>query len=187
VKDLLDFSEKSHEAVIIVPGGGPFVDFIRKFKINDDHAHWMAILGMNQYGYLLADSASISLIESFDELIQSESKIVIFLPYKELRRYDDLPHTWSVTSDAIAAWVASKVSLSDLIIATDVEGIYKNGSLVDCIRTKELLSMGETCVDRFLPIFLRDKKMSCRIVDGKYSANITNVLKGLDVGTRIIP
>ena len=189
VKDLLDFSEKNREPIIMVPGGGPFVDFIRKFKIMDDNAHWMAVLGMNQYGYLLAESTSIPLIESFEELrsLISDDKIVIFLPYNELRRYDDLPHSWNVTSDAIAAWVASKISLPDLIIATDVEGIYKNGSLIDCIKTKDLLSMGETCVDKFLPVFLKKKKMSCRVVYGKDSANIIKVLDGYDIGTKIIP
>lgn len=149
----------------------------------------MAVLGMNQYGYLLAESISIPLIESFEELklSLSKEKAVIFLPYKELRRYDDLPHSWSITSDTIAAWIASKIDLSDLIIATDVEGLYKDGALIDCINAKDMLSLGETCVDAFLPIFLRKKKMSCRVIYGKDSANIIKVLKGFDIGTKIVP
>jgi len=196
VNDLINFSKKNSKPIIIVPGGGPFVDFIRKFKLNDDHAHWMAVLGMNQYGYLLAESTLLPVVESFNELkpivldkkdANNENKIVIFLPYNELRRYDDLPHSWNVTSDAIAAWVASKINQPELVIATDVEGIYKNGELVNCINAKELSSMGETCVDRFLPIFLKKKKMSCRVVYGKDSANIIKVLEGGDIGTKIIP
>ena len=39
--------------ILIVPGGGPFADAVREVErrihLSDDAAHWMAILGMDQY------------------------------------------------------------------------------------------------------------------------------------------
>ena len=45
--------------VLVVPGGGPFADGVREFQsrfaISNDAAHWMALLAMDQYGYVLAE------------------------------------------------------------------------------------------------------------------------------------
>ena len=37
-------------------------------------------------------------------------------PYRWLREADPLPHSWDVTSDSIAAWVASQVGARGLIL-----------------------------------------------------------------------
>ena len=43
--------------LVIVPGGGPFADAVRtmfrRIKIGEDAAHWMAVLGMDQYAHAL--------------------------------------------------------------------------------------------------------------------------------------
>jgi aspartokinase-like uncharacterized kinase len=41
---------------------------------------------------------------------------------------DVLPHTWDVTSDTIAAWVAKTLHL-DLLLLKSVDGIFINGIL----------------------------------------------------------
>ena len=49
------------ETLVIVPGGGPFADEVRRadrrFSLGESPAHWMAILAMDQYAYLLATLA----------------------------------------------------------------------------------------------------------------------------------
>ena len=44
--------------IVVLPGGGPFADAVRQmFKrvnIGEDAAHWMAVLGMDQYAHALA-------------------------------------------------------------------------------------------------------------------------------------
>src|SRR5258706_7764631 len=44
--------------LLVVPGGGPFADSVRamdaQFGLDADVAHWMAILGMDQYAHFLA-------------------------------------------------------------------------------------------------------------------------------------
>jgi len=45
--------------LLVVPGGGPFADAVRAFerreRLSADAAHWMAILGMDQYAHVLAE------------------------------------------------------------------------------------------------------------------------------------
>src|SRR5207245_6040635 len=44
--------------LVVVPGGGPFADAVRRMfrriDIGEDAAHWMAVLGMDQYAHALA-------------------------------------------------------------------------------------------------------------------------------------
>ena len=37
-------------------------------------------------------------------------------PYRWLRESDPLPHSWDVTSDSIAAWIASEIGAPQLIL-----------------------------------------------------------------------
>ncbi len=50
-------------------------------------------------------------------------------PYRWLRAEDALPHSWDVTSDSIAAWVAARVGARRLVLIKPVAG--EPGSLVD--------------------------------------------------------
>jgi hypothetical protein len=49
--------------------------------------------------------------------------VSILLPYNFLRENDELAHTWEVTSDTIAAYLAKALNAKELIKATDVDGI----------------------------------------------------------------
>ncbi|NTV78406.1 MAG: amino acid kinase, partial [Clostridiales bacterium] len=141
----------SAPSVLIVPGGGVFADSIRnlheKEGISDDAAHWMAILGMEQYAYYLADKSGI---RTTDDLNRLTYGISILMPYRLLRSMDPLPHSWDVTSDCIAAWVASILN-ARLIKITDVDGIRINWQTVETVGAVKLKETGESCVDRMLP------------------------------------
>ncbi len=45
--------------IVLVPGGGPFADAVRDVDrtlgLGSDAAHWMAVLGMEQYAHLLGE------------------------------------------------------------------------------------------------------------------------------------
>jgi aspartokinase-like uncharacterized kinase len=94
---------------LIVPGGGPFADGVRaadaRFGLSDDDAHWAAILAMDQYATALAALAP---------------GLPIVAPYHWLRAVDPLPHSWDVTSDSIAAWVAVAVGARRLLLVKPV-------------------------------------------------------------------
>jgi aspartokinase-like uncharacterized kinase len=109
--------------VVVVPGGGPFADTVRRvderFALGDDAAHWMAILGMDQYAHLLASrigSAVVVCSRQQIEMALRAGQIPVLAPSAWLEAADPLPHSWDVTSDSIAAWVASELGAGRLML-----------------------------------------------------------------------
>jgi len=178
VKDLIEYTNSTDETIIIVPGGSIFADTVRRMDPGKESAHWMAVLAMEQYGYYLADGTGAQLIDSLEIL---DKGTYILLPYRILKEKDELPHTWDVTSDTIAAWFALQLG-ARFIKVTDVDGIYLNGMLQDELRADEIIGK-ETCVDAELPIFLMKNKINCEIINGNFSGRLINALKGNIFGT----
>src|SRR5690348_2667768 len=113
--------------VLVVPGGGPFADAVRTADrdvgLGDDAAHWMAILGMEQYAHLLAERiAGARIVECVEEIERAygDACVPVLAPYRWLRSADPLPHAWEVTSDSIAAWVAGAVNARTLVLIKPV-------------------------------------------------------------------
>ena len=124
-------------SLLVVPGGGRFADAVRdadgRFGLHAHTSHRMAILAMEQYGWLLSD-----LIPGVPVLLPAG------LPL------DELPASWDVTSDSIAAWVAHRVGADRLVLvksrevvdeyfATAIEGARFETRLVTPDRLAELL------------------------------------------------
>ncbi len=171
-----------HKVVLVVPGGGVFADMVRRLQgVSEDAAHWMAVLGMEQYSYYLADGTDAHLTQTPFDL---EMGVNIFLPYRFLWEHDELPHTWNVTSDTIAAWIARKLD-AKFIKATDVDGIYLEGRKMDEVHAKKLLGV-ESCVDPLLPVFLLENRLNCQVVDGRCTRTVLEAISGKRVGTLII-
>lgn len=183
IRFLSNYAEKNAHTVIIIPGGGHFVKRIKELSeqevISDDAAHWMAVLGMHQYGFYLADGSGIEIVESVEEL-RNVVHICLLLPYTLLKADDSLPHTWNVTSDTIAAFVANKVGETSFIKLTDVDGLMDDkGLLVRQIHAKAMIKNARTgCVDAELPLFLMQNEMSCTIVNGNFTERIIAVIEG---------
>jgi len=180
VGEIIDYSDASSQAILIVPGGSVFADTVRTVNASDEASHWMAILAMEQYGYLIADGSKARIV---DHIGIEDVGTYILLPYALLKKMDELPHTWDVTSDTIAAWVANKLG-ARFIKLTDVDGIFLNGELKKEIMAQELLGI-ETCVDRELPRYLIKNKMNCEILNGNCPDRLANAFKGNVPGTLI--
>jgi aspartokinase-like uncharacterized kinase len=121
---LTEIAAASHgRRLLIVPGGGPFADTVREVdrvsRLPDDSAHWMAVLGMDQYAFLLTARLEAAVLvedlRGIDRAIRAE-KVPVLAPFKWLRTIDPLPHTWHVTSDSIAAWVSAEVRAERLVL-----------------------------------------------------------------------
>ena len=179
VRDLKEYTNSTGESILIVPGGSIFADTVRKVNPSQEAAHWMAILAMEQYGYYLADGTDVKLTDR----LENNNETFILLPYNLLKNNDELPHTWDVTSDTIAAWVALKLK-ARFIKLTDVDGIYLEGVLQDELKAKDLIGK-ETCIDAELPNFLMKNSMNCEIVNGNCPGRVVNALKGNIIGTLI--
>lgn len=175
-KTLLKAVAAEGRDVLVVPGGGAFADTVRdvygRGGLSDDAAHWMALLAMDQYGYYLSDGTGVPLS---DKIAGKGARIA--LAYEILRKDDALPHSWEVTSDTIAAWMASKAG-ARLIKATDVDGVFRDGRLLASVGASALQSMGETCVDKALPGFLIDHGMDAFVVNGRCIPRVLCAIRG---------
>jgi aspartokinase-like uncharacterized kinase len=102
-------------SLLVVPGGGRFADAVReadrRFGLSDETAHRMAILGMEQFGHLLGDLIPGAELCSDLDTITGRPSVLLpaGLPL-------DLPASWDVTSDSIAAWVARKAGAGRLVL-----------------------------------------------------------------------
>jgi aspartokinase-like uncharacterized kinase len=112
-----------HHRLLIVPGGGPFADAVREFErqvgLSPDAAHWMAVLAMDQYAHVLAGRiGGAVLVEEPGAVTEAVApgRAVVLAPSRWMRSADVLPHTWEVTSDSIAAFVAGALDAAQLIL-----------------------------------------------------------------------
>lgn len=115
--------------VLIVPGGGAFADEVRATQrtqgFSEDIAHWMAILAMDQLARVIAAELGgaqlISLPGDVTPVLDA-GKVPVLAPHTWMRAADPLPHSWDITSDSIAAFVAGALGATELILLKPVEG-----------------------------------------------------------------
>ena len=109
--------------VLVVPGGGPFADAVRELDrsigLSPDASHWMAILAMDQYAHALVTRIpGAVIVEEPGAILESLrlGSVVVLAPSRWMRSADVLPHSWDVTSDSVAAFVAGAVDAARLIL-----------------------------------------------------------------------
>ncbi|MEQ1951117.1 dihydroneopterin aldolase [Mesorhizobium sp. CN2-181] len=109
--------------LVIVPGGGPFADTVRKAQremgFSDTAAHRMAILAMEQFGQVILDRHPRFLAarceRDFDETLAA-GRIPVWLPSELALSVPEIPQSWDVTSDSLAAWLASRLGAETLLL-----------------------------------------------------------------------
>ena len=115
------------QRLVVVPGGGPFADSVRRFAegapLSDDAAHWMAMLGMEQFAHVLAERIPAPLVEEPGAmaLALGSAGVAVLAPYRWMRAADVLPHSWDATSDSVAAFVAGALDAERLILVKPVD------------------------------------------------------------------
>lgn len=123
---------------LIVPGGGPFADAVRAVDrtlgLGADAAHWAAILAMDQYAWVLASRLPQAVVADRPPF----GGLGILAPYRWLRAADPLPHSWDVTSDSIAAWIAGAVGARRLLLIKPAAVPGATDRYFPCARPKAL-------------------------------------------------
>ena len=139
----------SHQ-LVIVPGGGPFADRVRdadkQFGLEPALAHHMAVLAMQQFAYLMASLCpGLQLASSREEIhaCWEEGETAIWEPYPLVSRQCELPKTWEVTSDSLAAWLAGHLSVTQLLFVKSAPQTLSG------MTVSQLQAHG--CVDAVLP------------------------------------
>lgn len=109
--------------VVIVPGGGPFVDQVRttqsQWGFDDLAAHNMAILGMGQSALLLRALRPTLQMAVRDADIRRALRAghtALWMPLELLREHADELTSWDVTADSLALWLAMRLNAERLVI-----------------------------------------------------------------------
>jgi len=210
VSQLTQLYEKNVlQKIILIPGGGSYANFIRKIdeelKLGDDLAHWMAVYSMNYNGIELNRKyPKLECIEELNTFQDAQKMFCIFLPYNYLRNHDTLPHSWDVTSDSIALYVANELNLNQCFLIKNVEGIYSiNKELIKkitALQYSELKRSGRLAeiglnqdnlkkskpIDSYLLTLIDKYKISCILLNGAlHKSRIFNYFKNVELENQV--
>jgi 5-(aminomethyl)-3-furanmethanol phosphate kinase len=171
--------------VVLIPGGGAFADAVRqaqpKLGFDDATAHHMALLAMEQYGRALASlrrgfriAASITAIRC----ALRDGRVPVWAPTAMVLRAKEIPASWDVTSDSLAAWLAGQIGVRRLLLIKYTAHGDAPASAAD------LAACG--VVDRAFPRFLAASGAEASIAGAADHAGAAAILRsGGFVGVRI--
>jgi aspartokinase-like uncharacterized kinase len=182
-----------HHPLLLVPGGGDFAEQVReadrRYRLGDTTAHSMALLAMNQYGYLLSRLVPESVVTAELEMALKSAKsgrAAILLPFDLVMKSDPLPHSWQVTSDSIAAWLSQWVHCPRLVLLKDVDGLLDADGLMGELTPAQLASHTGG-VDEYLSNILSRQALETWVLNGHRPERLAELLStGHTTGTRIL-
>lgn len=109
--------------LVLVAGGGPLADGVRalqpRLALSDAACHRMAILAMEQTAHALADLAPGLALADTPEAIATahvQGRAALWLPARMALAARDLPESWELTSDSLAAWLAAELGAATLTL-----------------------------------------------------------------------
>ena len=124
--------------LVVVPGGGAFADQVRdeqrRLGFSDAAAHAMAILAMDQFGHVILDRHErFSPARSPEEIDQAlaDGKIPVWLPSAMAIPAQEIPASWGITSDSLAAWLAGKLGAETLLLVKQSRAFTKDDGVAD--------------------------------------------------------
>ena len=122
------------DRVILLPGGGDAANIVRQLdvthQLGEESAHWLALRVLSVNAHFLGTLLDVPVVSSADRHVSH----VGVLDAHEFCRIDEnrpgaLPHSWTVTSDSIAARVAW-VTRADLALLKSTD-LPANSSWTD--------------------------------------------------------
>jgi aspartokinase-like uncharacterized kinase len=177
--------------LLVVPGGAAFADAVRdadrRHRLRAETAHRMAILGMEQFGWLLAELIP-SAERCADPARVPAGRTAVLMP--AALALDSLPASWQVTSDSIAAWVAVRAGAGRLVLVKEVDGLFAQwpaqGEPIARMTAPELGALAPAGVDEHLPAVLQEASFETWVISGRDPERLVELLeRGATVGTRI--
>ncbi len=170
--------------VVLVPGGGGFADAVRemqrRWRFDDATAHRLAITAMEQNARMLAalqpglrPAASRAAIRR----ALTAGEVPVWLPSAMALGRPEIPESWDVTSDSLAAWLAVELAADGLVLVKSVA--------IAAGDTAEALARSGV-VDPLLPAFLRRGVARCLCIDAAGHAAMRAALRaGTIAGTPV--
>jgi 5-(aminomethyl)-3-furanmethanol phosphate kinase len=177
--------------LLVVPGGAEFADAVRdadrRFGLPATTSHRMAILAMEQFGWLLSD-----LIPGAERRTDlgafADGRTTVLQPTR--LALDALPASWQVTSDSIAAWVAGQVGADRLVLVKGVDGLFAEwparGQPLAHLTATELAALRSPGVDAYLPTALERANFETWVIGGHSPERVVELIeRGTTMGTQI--
>jgi aspartokinase-like uncharacterized kinase len=164
--DCLKRIVQTTENTVVVCGGGEFANYVRKaqkkWHFNDVAAHEMAILAMQQTAVMCQNlQPKFVIAPSISEI--KNHHFVIWSPNIADLNAAEIPATWNITSDSLAAWLATKLKADKLVVV--------KSCAIDSELT--LIELREQCiVDSTFDEFVYDAKFNVTVISAKYFLNI---------------
>jgi 5-(aminomethyl)-3-furanmethanol phosphate kinase len=180
--------------LLVVPGGAEFADAVReadrRFGLTAMTSHRMAILAMEQFGWVLSD-----LIPGAERRVNlaragglAHGRTGVLLPAR--LALDALPASWHATSDSIAAWVAGEVGADRLVLVKEVDGLFAEwparGQPLARLTVAELAALRPGGVDAHLPTALERASFETWVIGGRSPERVVELFeRGTTMGTQI--
>ncbi|MEJ2406280.1 MAG: amino acid kinase [Candidatus Thiodiazotropha sp.] len=131
--------------LVVVPGGGPFADQVRQaqqqLQFDDSTAHLMALLAMEQFGHLLCGlqpglTAATNQTEIDEVLAQGDTPV--WMPTRMVMADPAIQHSWDVTSDSLAAWLARQLCAKNLLLVKSLT-LGREGMTLEALRQRDVV------------------------------------------------
>ncbi len=185
LNDLLDVVASCRGHVILVPGGGIFADAVRRAQaqlgFDDQAAHRMALLAMEQFGLLLSGlRAGLRVTRSPAEIQNAlnSGAVPVWSPAEMVLQANEIPASWDVTSDSLAAWLAGQIGAPRLILLKHGDWSQESVLVADLVK--------EGVVDKAFSHFLPASGAQGSVAGvGAHAAMATAVRAGMLIGARI--
>jgi 5-(aminomethyl)-3-furanmethanol phosphate kinase len=177
--------------LLVVPGGAGFADAVReadrRLALPATTSHQMAVLGMEQFGWLLSELIP-GAERRADVDVAHAGRTRVLLPAG--LPLDELPASWQVTSDSIAAWVAVRAGAGRLVLVKEVDGLFADrparGKPLARLTVAELAALRPGGVDEYLPTVLERASFETWVIGGRDPERLVELLeRGTTTGTRI--
>ncbi|MFH1747164.1 MAG: hypothetical protein ABIG44_09000, partial [Planctomycetota bacterium] len=130
---------------LLIVGGGEAADVVRRWdevhRLGEERAHWLALRSLRLNEALLLQLLSESRLVKSREAAGdawAESQIPVlcahdFLRADESHARSHLPHTWDVTSDSVAAWIAIHWPADELVLLKSTSRPDADGGVVEAV------------------------------------------------------
>jgi dihydroneopterin aldolase len=155
--------------LLIVPGGGDFADAVRAAQaaqgFSDAAAHHMALLAMHAMAIALSDLApGFAIAESAAQFESAwrAGNTPVWAPASMVLARADMPASWDVTSDSLAAWLAGEIDAKRLLVV-------KSCALPEDVRSVRALTQAGV-VDACFARFVEGSRFSWQVVSGVEAA-----------------
>ena len=123
LKKWLEVLSNTAAPMVIVPGGGPLANAVRNAqmhrKFTDAVGHHMGLLAMEQNAYYLSRlNPKLEPCDNWPAMQKSlaNGKLPVWLPAQMVMADPDIVRDWTVTSDSLSVWLASRIQCDGLIL-----------------------------------------------------------------------